>query len=163
MGRTADIAIAPAQTPEDMGAVRGLFEEYSEFMGFKPCFQGFDAELTGLPGAYAPPSGELLLCKVDDAPAGCVAFCRATPTTAEVKRLYVRPAFRGMKIGWNLARLAIGKAREAGYMSMTLETVPDLMPAADGMYRKLGFARTACRQGTDPRIVCYVRALGDLL
>lgn len=132
-------------------------------MGFQLCFQGFDKELEGLPGAYAPPAGELLLCRVGGAPAGCVAMCRAAPGVAEMRRLYVRPEFRGLKIGRNLAWLAMGMAHEAGYASVRLETVPDRMPTAVGMYEKFGFAKSPCPGETDPRIACYTRLLADLI
>jgi GNAT superfamily N-acetyltransferase len=162
MEKQIDIAVAPAETPEDIESVRGLFREYAEFMGFELCFQGFDKEMEGLPGSYAPPGGELLLCRVGGEPAGCVATCRLAPGVAELKRLYVRPEFREMKIGRNLAWLAMGMAGEAGYASILLETIPDRMETAVGMYRKLGFEPVACAEGTDPRIVCYSRALADL-
>lgn len=162
MEKQIDITVAAAETLEDIEAVRGLFRDYAESMGFELCFAGFDKEVEGLPGPYAPPGGELLLCRVGGEPAGCVATCRFTPGVAELKRLYVRPDFRQMKIGRNLAWLAMGMAGEVGYGSIRLETVPDRMETADGMYRKLGFEQVACAEGTDPRIICYSRALADL-
>lgn len=163
MERALEISVEPVTRSEDIAAVRGLFREYAAFMGFQLCFQGFDRELEDLPGAYAPPLGELLLCRVGGAPAGCVATCRYIPGVAELKRLFVRPEFRGLKIGRNLAWLAMGMAHEAGYASMRLETVPNLMPTAVAMYEKLGFQRSLCPDGTDPRIVCYTRPLVDLV
>lgn len=160
--RALEISVGPAETAEDIAAVQALFREYAEFMGFELCFAGFDRELEGLPGPYAPPAGELLLCRVGGAAAGCVGTCRYTPGVAELKRLYVRPAFRELKIGRNLTWLAMGMAGEAGYGSIRLETVPDRMATAVGMYEKLGFEKTACPDGTDPRIVCYARTLLDL-
>ena len=162
MGKTLEIGVAAAETADDLDAVRGLFREYAEFMGFELCFQGFDKEMEGLPGAYAPPMGELLLCRVGGEPAGCVATCRYIPGVAEMKRLYVRPEFRELKIGRNLVWLAMGMAREAGFDSIQLETVPDRMPTAVGMYEKLGFEVTPCPGGTDPQIACYSRTLEDL-
>ena len=163
MEKEIDITVAAAETSEDIEAVRGLFREYAEFMGFELCFEGFDQEMENLPGPYAPPGGELLLCRVGGEPAGCVATCRFVPGVAELKRLYVRPDFREMKIGRNLTWLAMGMAGEAGYASIRLETIPDRMETADGMYRKLGFERSPCPEGTDMRIVCYSRALADLI
>ncbi|MDH3229826.1 MAG: GNAT family N-acetyltransferase [Alphaproteobacteria bacterium] len=163
MEKSLEITVAPATRPEDIAAVQELFREYAEFMGFQLCFQGFEKELEGLPGLYAPPSGELLLCRVGGAPAGCVATCRCMPGVAEMKRLYVRPDFRNLKIGRNLAWLAMGMAHEAGYVSIRLETVPDRMPTAVGMYEKLGFQASPCPDGTDLRIVCYTRSLADLV
>jgi ribosomal protein S18 acetylase RimI-like enzyme len=162
MENRIDIAVAPAETLEDIDAVRGLFRDYAQFMGFELCFDGFDKELAGLPGPYAPPGGDLLLCRVGGAPAGCVATSRLASGVAELKRLYVRPEYREMKIGRNLTRLAMDKAGEAGYVSIRLETIPDRMATADRMYRKLGFERVACAEGTDSRIVCYSRPLADL-
>jgi len=163
MEKAIEITVEPAETPEDIAAVRELFREYAGFMGFQLCFQGFDAEVANLPGEYAPPFGELLLCRVGGAPAGCVATCRFAPGVAEMKRLYVRPDFRQLKIGRNLAWLAMGMAREAGYDLIRLETVPDRMPTAVAMYEKLGFEVSPCAEDTDPRIVCYVRTLADLV
>jgi ribosomal protein S18 acetylase RimI-like enzyme len=163
MERGLEISVEPVETPEDIAAVRELLREYAGFMGHQLCFQDFDRELEGLPGAYAPPSGELLLCRVGGAPAGCVATCRYVPGVAELKRLYVRPEFRELKIGRNLTWLAMGMAHEASYASMRLETVPDRMPTAVGMYEKLGFEPSPCPDGTDLRIVCYTRALADLI
>lgn len=163
MEKQIDITVARAETPEDIEAVRGLFREYAEFMGFELCFEEFDKETAELPGPYAPPGGELLLCRVGGEPAGCVATCRFLPGMAELKRLYVRPDFREMKIGRNLAWLAMGMAGEAGYASIRLETVPDRMETAVGMYEKLGFERVSCAEGTDSRIVCYTRTLADLI
>jgi len=163
MEKALEITVGPAETPEDLAAVRELFREYAGFMGFQLCFQGFDKELENLPGEYAPPFGELLLCRVGGAPAGCVATCHYAPGVAEMKRLYVRPEFRQLKIGRNLAWLVMGMAHEAGYASIRLETVPDKMPTAVAMYEKLGFELTPCPGGTDPRIVCYMRTLADLV
>jgi ribosomal protein S18 acetylase RimI-like enzyme len=163
MERQIDITVAAAETPEDIEAVRKLLREYAESMDFDLCFEAFEAEMAGLPGFYAPPGGELLLCRVAGEPAGCVATCRYLPGVAELKRLYVRPDFRQMKIGRNLTWLAMGMAGEAGYASIRLETIPDRMETADGMYRKLGFTSIPCAEGTDPRIACYSRALADLI
>ena len=162
MEKALEITVEPATRPEDIAAVRDLFREYAESIHFQSCFQGFEDELESLPGAYAPPSGELLLCRVGGAPAGCIATCRYAPGVAEMKRLYVRPEFRELKIGRNLTWLAMGMAHEAGYASVRLETVPERMPTAVGMYEKLGFELVPCPQGTDLRIVCYMRTLADL-
>ena len=163
MEKEIDITVAAAEKPEDIEAVRGLFREYAEFMGFELCFEGFDQELENLPGPYAPPGGELLLCRVGGEPAGCVATCHFVPGMAELKRLYVRPDFREMKIGRNLTWLAMGMAGEAGYASIRLETIPERMKTAVGMYGKLGFERSPCPEGTDTKIACYTRTLADLI
>jgi GNAT superfamily N-acetyltransferase len=163
MEKALEISVGPVETAEDIAAVRDLLREYGALMEHQLCFEDFDRELEGLPGAYAPPSGELLLCRVGGAPTGCVATCRHAPGVAEIKRLYVRPEFRELKIGRNLAWLAMGMAGEAGYASVRLETVPDRMATAVGMYEKLGFEKSPCPEGTDPQIVCYTRTLADLI
>ncbi|UCH75832.1 MAG: GNAT family N-acetyltransferase [Rhodospirillales bacterium] len=163
MEKALEINVEPATRPEDFDIARELLRAYAEEMGFDLCFQDFSTELDSLPDVYVPPLGELLLCRVGGAPAGCVATRRFAPGVAELKRLYVRPEFRELKIGRNLTWLAMGMAHEAGYASIRLESVPDLMPTAVAMYEKLGFERLPCPHGTDPRIVCYVRSLADLV
>ncbi len=163
MEQTIKIDVQPAESPEDIAAVRTLFTEYAGFMGFELCFRGFDGELAGLPGDYAPPMGALFLARVDGRAAGCVAIRAALPGEAEMRRLFVRPEFRDMKIGRNLAWLVMGMAREAGYSSIRLETVPGRMPRAVAMYRKLGFEAVPCPRDSDPEITCYTRTLDDLI
>ena len=128
--------------PALIDATRAILQEYAEALGVDLCFQGFAAELAGLPGEYAEPDGLLLLALVDGAGAGCVAFRRLTdvdyPNACEMKRLYVRPAFRRYGLGRQLAEALIARAREAGYSSMLLDTLDD-MEAARGLYAALGF------------------------
>jgi len=132
------VTVTPASTPADIGEVRALFEEYGASLDFSLCFQGFDEELAGLPGAYAPPLGRLLLARVDGAVAGCVALRPLDDGVCEMKRLFVRPAFVGQGIGRRLAASIIEEGRAAGYQAMRLDTVP-AMKAALALYASLGF------------------------
>ena len=119
--------------------VRSLFLEYAESLGFSLCFQNFDQELAGLPGAYAPPRGRLLLGLVDGQPAGCVALRPMPDGACELKRLFVRPAFRASGLGRALMDRVLTEARELGYPVMRLDTVAGKMDRAIALYRKLGF------------------------
>ncbi len=133
------LTIAPAETTQQIGEVRRLFVEYGESLGFSLCFQSFDAELASLPGDYAPPSGRLLLADSHGRPAGCVALHRLEDGVCEMKRLYVRPAFRGQKMGLALTNAVIAEARTMGYRQMRLDTIAASMQDAVAMYRRLGF------------------------
>jgi putative acetyltransferase len=131
--------IIQAETTEHIAQVRGLFREYAAGLNFDLCFQGFEQELASLPGDYAPPRGRLLLALVDGQPAGCVAFHDVGNAACEMKRLYVRPAFRGQKLGRALAERAIHEADELNYCRMRLDTVAPVMERAVNLYRALGF------------------------
>lgn len=131
---------APAVVPaNDMGVVRELFREYQAFLGVDLCFQDFERELASLPGSYAPPAGALLLAMANDAVAGCVGLRPLSDGACEMKRMYVRPAFRGLGLGRALADAVVAAAVEAGYRSMRLDTLETLHTAID-MYRSMGFA-----------------------
>ena len=122
-----------------MSLVRELFSEYEAGLGFSLCFQDFEKELAALPGEYAPPEDSLLLAFSGDEPAGYVALRLLKPVICEMTRLYVRQAFRGAGLGCELAAAIVHEARVRGYSSMSLDTVPSLMPAAVRLYRSLGF------------------------
>jgi putative acetyltransferase len=139
----ATVHIQQAETPEQIALARTLFEEYGASLGFSLCFQNFDKELAGLPGDYAPPKGRLLIAYLDAEPAGCVALHEFERGISEMKRLYVRPAFRGKRVGWALAKGVIEAARESGYKRMRLDTVPSEMADAVKMYGRLGFKEIA--------------------
>ena len=123
----------------DLEEAKALFAEYWRSFGFTPCFQGFDAELATLPGAYSPPRGLLLLAR----DRGCVAVRPVDARTAEMKRLYVRPSARGSGLGRRLALAAVEHARTAGCARLVLDTMPDQMQGAIALYRSLGFRDTA--------------------
>jgi putative acetyltransferase len=135
--------IFQAETPEHIAQARALFQEYGASLGFSLCFQSFDKELAGLPGDYAPPSGRLLLAHVDGQPAGCIALHRYRGDTAEMKRLYVRPQFRGHKLGQHLLDGLIAEAQAIGYRFIRLDTVPSVMGRAVELYRAYGFREIA--------------------
>ncbi len=124
---------------EALEAVRALFLEYAGTLGFSLCFQGFDKELETLPGDYAPPRGLLLLARQDGQDAGCIGLRPFDETRAEIKRLYIRPPFRGAGLGRTLAAAAIAHARSAGYRGILLDTLP-AMREARALYSSLGFA-----------------------
>jgi GNAT superfamily N-acetyltransferase len=137
------IQIREAASREALESVRALFQEYWTSFGFTPCFQNFDSELAALPGKYAPPHGRLLLAKVNGQPAGCVALRRFDQTRGEVKRLYVRPQFRGSGMGKALMNALAAEARAIGYSEIIADTIPKVMATALAMYEHLGFERIA--------------------
>ena len=128
-----------AKSLEQIAQTRELFLEYAQSLGFSLCFQSFDQELAALPGDYAPPDGRLLLATHQSHPAGCVALHKLGPEICEMKRLYVRPEFRGKGLGRDLAEKVISEARQSGYNKLRLDTVEPLMKTAVAMYRELGF------------------------
>jgi len=124
--------------PAAMDVVRALFREYQQELGVDLSFQDFDAELAGLPGAYAPPRGCLLLARSEGREAGCVALRPLDGGDCEMKRLYVRPEFRAARLGLLLAERLIAEARAMGYRRMCLDTLPG-MARAQRLYEALGF------------------------
>ena len=133
--------IAPAALPHDLPDIRLLFSEYSGLVAEALCFQNFDQELAALPGEYVPPGGALLLARDAagaNVAAGCVALRRVDAGTGEMKRMYVRDAYRGSGLGRNLAIAVIAEAREKHYSRIVLDTLPKLV-AAIALYRALGF------------------------
>ena len=150
-----NLTFTRAESPTQISQARELFLEYAQSLGFSLCFQNFDKELAGLPGDYAPPAGRLLLAQYENQLAGCVAlhkldsgsgseFCHSSEVSdasefCEMKRLYLRPSFRGKGLGRALAGRIIAEARQIGYRRMRLDTVEPVMKDAVAMYRRLGF------------------------
>ena len=128
-----------AEAAHDIQQVRELFEEYAAWLGINLCFQNFDKELASLPGDYAPPTGRLFLAEDGDEVIGCVALRKIGDRLGEMKRLYVRPAFRGRGLGRTLTEKLIAEAKHIGYASLRLDTLPGKMDQAIAMYRSLGF------------------------
>ena len=128
-----------AALPEQIAQARDLFLEYAKSLGFSLCFQDFDQELATLPGYYAPPKGRLLLAEYEGQLAGCVALRELEAGICEMKRLYLRPAFRGKGLGRVIAEHLIAEARKMGYARMRLDTVEPVMRDAVAMYRRFGF------------------------
>ena len=132
-----------ANSDDHIKQARTLFEEYASGIGISLCFQNFDRELANLPGDYAPPDGRLLLAAEDDELAGCIALRKLGPDVCEMKRLFLRPAFRGRGLGRLLAESVIDEARKLGYTRMRLDTLPGRMDQAIALYQSLGFIEIA--------------------
>ena len=138
----ANIRVLIPDSSSELDAVRNLFVEYSATLNVDLCFQNFNAELATLPGEYAAPRGGLLVATVDGELAGCCAMrpldAADYPNACEMKRLYVRPAYRGLQLGRLLAETILEIARVAGYDCILLDTLND-MEAARALYQELGF------------------------
>jgi carbonic anhydrase len=145
-----------AASAADIESARELFVEYAAELGIDLCFQNFQQELDRLPGAYAPPSGRLILATTGTEAAGCVALRQITEDSCEMKRLYVRPQFRGTGLGSKLADAIISAGRELGYRRMRLDTLPEKMARAVRMYRALGFKEIDPYYDNPVEVVAYM-------
>jgi putative acetyltransferase len=132
--------VIAAHSPDNLATVRELFREYAASLDIDLCFQNFEQELAELPGKYAPPSGGLFLAMADGQAAGCAAVRAMEGDVCEMKRLYVRPQYRGRGAGRMLALATISAAREIGYRRIVLDTL-DSLHAALALYERLGFRR----------------------
>lgn len=137
------LVFVQAESAEQLRCARELFAEYAAALGISLCFQNFDQELATLPGAYRPPDGRLLLALSEEKIAGCIALRKIADGVCEMKRLYVRPLFRGQGVGRALVEHLIAEAREIGYARMRLDTLPAKMDEAIALYRALGFREIA--------------------
>jgi ribosomal protein S18 acetylase RimI-like enzyme len=136
------IAITAAASAQEVAIVRALLREYEAALGVDLCFQNFARELDELPGDYAPPRGALLLARDGDDVAGCIALRPVDEATCEMKRLYVRDAFRASGLGRRLVEQLIGVAHAIGYRRMVLDTLPTMI-AAQRLYASFGFTDIA--------------------
>ena len=154
--------IFQAYTPSDLETARTLFREYERFLKVDLCFQGFAEELATLPGRYAPPQGRLLLAQVGEQAAGCVALRPLQEAgVCEMKRLFVRPAYRGQGLGYRLARQIIHEATALDYAVMRLDTL-DTLERAMQVYAALGFQRCAPYYANPlPGVVYWERTLSE--
>jgi putative acetyltransferase len=139
--RNPALQFVQVQSESQIEQVRQLFLEYARSLGFSLCFQNFDQELANLPGDYSPPYGKLLLAEFEGELAGCVALHKLENEICEMKRLYLRPQFRGKGLGRALATRIIAEARDLGYSRLRLDTVESAMQDAVAMYLKLGFRK----------------------
>jgi len=153
-----NIEICRAEGPENIAIIRALFEEYAAWLDIDLCFQGFTEEMAGLPGKYAPPDGRLYLAKVDAQPAGCIALRRFDVLSGEVKRLYVRPAYRRHGLGYELAAGLIRDARAIGYRRILRDTLPR-MASARKLYERLGFRIIPAYYGNPLEGVVYMELI----
>ena len=133
------IVLLQPSSPDQVEEARQLFREYAESLNFSLCFQGFDEELRTLPGSYSGPRGRLLLAQCEGRSAGCIALRQIENGICEMKRLYVRPAYRGKRIGELLVDSIIAEARGIGYERMRLDTIASTMQSAIALYRRKGF------------------------
>jgi ribosomal protein S18 acetylase RimI-like enzyme len=136
---TNDFSLTEAETAGDVNEAHTLFEEYAAGVGISLCFQNFDQELANLPGDYASPSGRLLLARLEGEVAGCIALRKLDDKTCEMKRLYLRPEFRGKGLGAKMVHALLDEAKQIGYSKVRLDTLPGRMDEAIGLYRSIGF------------------------
>lgn len=142
----ATVEITPVEDGDGLIFLKTLFVEYAEALEYDVCFEAFDRELARLPGAYGPPKGGLWIARVEGAVAGCVALRPVIDVidgaeAGEIKRLYVRPQFRGHSLGTKLIEATVERAQAGGLDRLLLDTVGGRMERAIGLYRGLGFRR----------------------
>jgi ribosomal protein S18 acetylase RimI-like enzyme len=158
---TRTVRLEPARTPAQFETVRGMFREYKAAIGVDLCFQSFEQELAAVESLYGPPGGRVLLAWAHERLAGCGALRSLAPGVAELKRMYVRPAFRGLGLGRRLANALLDAAADLGYRAVRLDTLP-AMAEAIGLYRSLGFREIQpYDENPLPGVLYMERALDD--
>jgi ribosomal protein S18 acetylase RimI-like enzyme len=145
--------ILPAEAHQ-LDAVREIFREYAAWVGDDICFASFEKELAALPGRYAPPGGCLLLDWQGDGLAACAALREFAPEIGEMKRLYVRPEFRSLRLGRALIDRIVEESRTAGHRVLRLDTLPK-MQRAIALYRELGFREIPHYSDNPPTSICF--------
>src|SRR5215831_14790723 len=156
------LAIIQAETREHIDTARELMTEYANSLGFELCFQSFEEEMRTLPGKYSPPSGRILLAFWEQRAAGVVALrAMQEPGLCEMKRLYVRPDFRGRSLGRILAEAVIAEAAALGYQRMRLDTISGRMVQAIALYRRLGFVQVAAYYPTPVKETLFMELALD--
>ena len=153
------LLVKQAEDTDEIGIVRAFMREYQQGLGIDLCFQGFEAELAGLPGSYAPPGGCLLLAWLKQTPLGCVALQRISDSRAEMKRLYVPPKARGFGVGRKLVEQILAAAEAMGYAEVVLDTLPTMLEAKR-LYEQFGFRDI---EPYRPNPIAGVRYLGKTL
>lgn len=148
--------IWPAESPEDVAAVKQLWREYWESIGLPMDFQGFGDELRGLPGVYGAGGGALLLATYKDEPAGTIALRRLDSKSGEVKRLYLRPKFRGHGLGRRLLEAVIERASAIPYDCLYADTLPSMIEALS-LYQRAGFERVEAYSNTPTSGAIYLK------
>ena len=153
--------IRPAVGASDMQVVEAMIREYADAFGFAPCYDGLDTELADLPGAYGPPLGRLLIAEVDGQPAACVALRPLEDGVCEMKRLFVRTAFRRHGLGRLCCLAIIAEAESLGYRTLRLDTWCDMIEAKR-LYRALGFVPIpAYYPGAEDRVEFFEKPLSS--
>jgi putative acetyltransferase len=150
------VDVRVAESAEDVAVVRQLWREYWDSVGLPMNFQGFDAELAGLPGVYGAGGGALLLAFDQGVPAGTIALRRLNKRSGEVKRLYLRPKFRGLGLGRRLLNEVVERGRGLQYDCLYADTLPSMMEALS-LYERMGFERVEAYSNTPTPNAIYLR------
>lgn len=150
------VRLGKPRSEAELGAIKALFEEYASSLNFSLCFQGFDQEMATFPAKYAPPSGALVLATVDGEPAGAVALWQQAPGICEMKRLYVKPQFRKLALGRQLAEAIVAEGRAMGYRAMRLDTIRSSMATARALYERMGFREVEPYYDNPMPDACYM-------